>query len=103
MFFVLVRKLEETKTGREQTYRCYEFPYMVNKTKVHEHIKALSSENVSMELQLFVMNSTVKVFAERSKLDATHHTLFEQLIQDDSDALALVLTCLLSKMVFQRF
>ena len=36
-------EIEETKTGRERIV-VTEFPYMVNKTKVHEHIVRLVQE-----------------------------------------------------------
>ena len=41
--FVLVLRLRTTKTGRERIV-VTEFPYMVNKTKVHEHIVRLVQE-----------------------------------------------------------
>ena len=41
--FVLVLKLRNTKTGRERIV-VTEFLYMVNKTKVHEHIVRLVQE-----------------------------------------------------------
>ncbi len=77
----------ETKTGRERIV-VTEFPYIVNKTRVHEHIVRLVQENVSMELLLFVMNLTVKVFALLMKLNTTHQLMLflNNLFQDDSDA-----------------
>ena len=54
-------EIEETKTGRERIV-VTEFPYMVNKTKVHEHIVRLVQENVLRVLLQFVMNQTVKGF-----------------------------------------
>ena len=41
--FVLVQRVEVTKSGRERIV-VTEFPYMVNKTKVHEHIVRLVQE-----------------------------------------------------------
>ena len=43
-------EIEETKTGRERIV-VTEFPYMVNKTKVHEHIVRLVQENALRVLQ----------------------------------------------------
>ena len=39
-------EIEETKTGRERIV-VTEFPYMVNKTKVHEHIVRLVQEKTN--------------------------------------------------------
>ena len=54
-------EIEVTKSGRERIV-VTEFPYMVNKTKVHEHIVRLVQENGSKGLQLYVMSQTVKGF-----------------------------------------
>ncbi len=43
VFLVRVPKLKTTKSGRERIV-VTEFPYMVNKTKVHEHIVRLAQE-----------------------------------------------------------
>ena len=64
--FVRVPKLETTKSGRERIV-VTEFPYMVNKTKVHEHIVRLAQENVLRGLQQSVTSLLVKGYALSSK------------------------------------
>lgn len=63
-------EIETTKTGRERIV-VTEFPYMVNKTKVHEHIVRLVQENALRVSQQYVMSQTVKVFDLLLKSSAT--------------------------------
>lgn len=59
-------EIETTKSGRERIV-VTEFPYMVNKTKVHEHIVRLAQEKRIEGLQQFVTSLLVRgTFCHRS-------------------------------------
>ena len=60
-------EIETTKSGRERIV-VTEFPYMVNKTKVHEHIVRLAQEKRIEGLQQFVTSLLVRGirFVDRS-------------------------------------
>ena len=66
-------EIEETKTGRERIV-VTEFPYMVNKTKVHEHIVRLVQEKridgITAVRMLAIQNGVPKILSLRQILDA---------------------------------
>lgn len=75
-------EIEETKSGRERIV-VTEFPYMVNKTKVHEHIVRLVQENVLTGLQKVIRDESNREgvrFIIDVKRDASAACYFEQFI-----------------------
>lgn len=64
-------EIETTKSGRERIV-VTEFPYMVNKTKVHEHIVRLAQEKRIEGLQQFVTSLLVRGYVLSSKCVVMH-------------------------------
>ena len=80
-------EIEATKTGRERIV-VTEFPYMVNKTKVHEHIVRLVQEK-RIEGITAVRDESNREgvrFVIEVRRDASANVILNNSLQDDPDA-----------------